>query len=144
MSGLLLNSPAEIIGQAILDEGMGQSGLWPIFINNNQKTNTRNISVLDTAGFVRGKTHVDSESQEHYGIQFLIRGANQLESFRKTNEILNTLNLFLRKLVNLSGEVYSIQAVTPSGTIIRVGKEQPEEVLFVFSLNAVTSIRLVT
>jgi hypothetical protein len=146
MSGLLPNSPAEILQQALVDDLLGsqpnESDIWPIFVNNNQKSNTENITVYDTTGIVRGKTHVDSEVQEHYGLQFLIRHPDPPVCYQKANELMVQINTIWRKIVILENLHYSIDAITTSGPILRVGKEQPEEVLFVYSLNAIASIRL--
>jgi len=147
MSGELFNSPAEIIQQALIDDLLGDApGVagWPVYVNNNQPTNTANITVLDTTGFVRGKTHVDGEAQEHYGIQFLIRHPSQQEGYQKANKLLTETNAYWRKIVFIEDIQYIIDAITSSSPIIRVGKEQPEEVLFVYSLNVIASIRLVS
>lgn len=147
MSGILHHTPAEIIQQAIIDDGIGNqppSTNWPAFINNNQKANTLNLTILDTTGFVRGKTQVDSEHQEAYGIQILVRHPNPPECYLKAQEIFSALSLWKRKIVDLEGDSYTIHAATFTSPILRVGKEQPEEALFVYSLNLTVTIRLLT
>jgi hypothetical protein len=146
MSGPLNHSPAEIIQQAIVDDNLGNqpslSGNWPTYVNNNQKSNTSNLTVLDTTGIIRGKTHVDSEPQEQFGIQLLVRHPAPNISFSKANELFSTLSSWHRKLVSVEDSLYIIHAATFSSPVIRVGKEQPEEVLFIYSLNLLSSIRL--
>lgn len=146
MSGTLLHSPEEVIHKVLLDLGLSNlpnDGDWPSFVNSSDQHNVQNIIVSGTTGRLSGKHHVTGTTIQHYGVQVRVRAEQQL-SFRRSNEILTALDALKRYTVLLEEpeQSYLVQAVTPSSTIIRVGREQPEDFLFIHSLNFVTSITL--
>lgn len=144
MSGLLNHSPADVVGQLLVDSGLVEAHTgteWPTFINTNPVPNVQCLTTLDTAGFSRGKTHVDSESRLQYGVQLLARSPSPTLPFRKLNELLGFLDQVTNEIVALEGSTYNVFAVTATSPILRIGREQPEDVLTVCSLNLIVSLR---
>jgi hypothetical protein len=144
MSGPLYHSPAKIVlellvqaGEVSVPSGTG----WPGFVNTNPAANVQCLSFVDTPGFIRGKTHVDSESQQKYGLQILARSPDPTLPFRKLNELLGILDAISNTIVDVDDYRYNVAAITPSSPVLRIGREQPEDVLTVCSLNLIVSIR---
>lgn len=146
MSGLLNHTPAEIVYQWAESESLlslpdaGED--WRGFINNTPSDFTNIVSISDTTGVLQGKTHADSQTQEAYGIQFWVRGKSQQLAWVKSNAILDAVDSALRETVSIDGSNYRIQSIIPTSTLIAVGKEQPEDFMFIYSLNVITTIRL--
>lgn len=146
MSGALNHTPAEIVHQWALDESLvlapDSEGDWIGVINNTPADFTNIVSISDTAGITQGKTHPDGQTQEAHGIQFWIRGKTQPLAWAKGNAILTAVDAALRETVSIDGSTYLIQSMTPTSTLIPVGKEQPEDFMFIYSLNVTVPIRL--
>lgn len=144
MSGQMTNSPAEVIHQWLLNEALieGPTGTtWPGFVNNADERKSDMVVVLDTAGRIQGKTHASGETQEHYGIQLQVASESQADGYSKISEIFAEVDALARASVTISGSTFIVDAITPTSTIIRIGKEQPEDYLYLFTANFVVSIK---
>lgn len=144
MSGPLEHSPADIVAYLLVSKGQANAhnvAGWPTFINNTPKTPGQYLSLVDTAGRLSGKTHVDSEPQIHHGVQLLAKSPNPTLPFRKLTELLGFLSSVANEVVVLEDSHYIVKATTATSSVLRIGREQPEDVLTVCSLNLVCSIR---
>lgn len=144
MSGQLSNSPAEIVYEWLLGEALIQSPTgttWPGFVNNNDERTEPYVVVMDTAGRLQGKLHAISETQEHFGVQIQVRAATQTAAYSKMSEIFAYLDAISRESVTIGAASYTLDAVTPTSPIIRVGKQQPEDYLNIVTANFVASIQ---
>jgi hypothetical protein len=143
MSGSLNHSPADILYHLFEDEGVvgTMDPDWPGYVNNSPSDQLPNVIISDVTGTIRGKAHPISQTVEHYGIQIRTR-AEQNVSFRKANEILTFLDNIHRRVLPIEMSEYMIDAVTPTSGVIRVGKEQPGDYLFIYSLNVSASIQM--
>ncbi len=88
MSGSLSNAPCKIIQRMIIDIGDAtlptSNSTWPIYAFNLADTKDNALYVVDTEPVIQGKTHPDSETQEHYGLQISGRSTNPETIANKT------------------------------------------------------------
>lgn len=132
-------SPAEVLHQ-FLDESNAFDG-WDAWINNTvDGTNGRSVSIYDTAGRIQGKSHPTSETIQHAGIMVQIRATSQGEGYAKIAEIYAAMDQVRNASVTIGGTEYRLIAATPASTIQRLGKEQPEDYLWLYTSNFLVAI----
>lgn len=145
MSGSLNHSPAYVIWQLLVDQNLAtdpdNESTWPAYINNNSHDVDDLIVVYDTQGRDSGKNQPSSELQEHHGLQFRIRASASQDAFSKANAIQQTLDGLTNESVTISTDTYTVYSINTS-PIIRIGKEQPEDRLYLYTLNVTAAIRL--
>lgn len=145
MSGTLYHSPEECVHKLLQDLGEtnlpGEPGAWPSWVNHSGSINQPHVLVHGTTGRTFGKLQVAKRTLQAYGIQIQVRAA-QAVSFRKCNDILIALDSVRRSSVVLDASTYIVHALVPTSPIIRVGREQPEDFLFIYSLNLLASLTL--
>jgi len=158
MSGFLDHSPANILLEWMLDEGLvdaPSSADWPGFLQNVDERYESYVVVYDTDSRLSGKVHLLGETQQHYGIQIQVRSPDPDEAHSKVSEIFTAFDAASREPVTIAGEAdgdppvippaceYIIDAITPTSGAIRAGKEQPEDYLWLWTANFVISIKQV-
>jgi len=155
MSGELLHTPAEIIAKMLVDLGMADypenDGLtgWVVFPTKMPELPEQVIAVIDTVGRLHRRMHVTGVIGEHYGIQFLVRGANApVTSYKKCKELMHFLDTEVnRETVVLTDEdteyeyTYRVNAVTRTSVTFPAGRDGAR---FLHSGNAIASIELVS
>jgi hypothetical protein len=148
MSGELYHTPAEIIAQMLVDLGIAdypetEDGLtgWTIFPNHLPEYPDQAMSVVDTQGRLHRRIQVSGLIGEHYGIQVLVRSAQDPgTTYTKTKTILHYFDTEVRKEeVTLDNSVYIVHAVTRTSPALPVGKDGAR---FLHSGNALASIEL--
>lgn len=136
MSGDLLHPPEEIIQQMLVDMGEGviggQAGDWPIFAgdfpgNDEETVEDDAVAIYGTQGLIQGRSHIDGEMAEKYGIQVRVRAENVVDGYVKCKSVFDKLTKqVLRREVDVDLEVYVVQAVTSTSTVIPLGRTGPD------------------
>lgn len=141
MSGVLDHSPAYILHTWMKNDGGVFVKSWTNrgFVNNDPGDTLPYIVTSDVIGDLQGREHVTGVTTEFFGIQLRIRGGQQ-ESYVHMKHIQRTLEGVSRELFTLELKQYIIHAITLTSPVVRVGKEQPGDNRFIYSLNCKASI----
>jgi len=94
MSGLIYNTPSQIIRQLMIDLSLGADGgtTWPVFVGQQPDAPDDSIVVFDTAPKLDGRLMVSGEVVETYGIQIRVRARDQQTGQVKASLIADTLD----------------------------------------------------
>lgn len=127
MSGELLHPPEDIIQQMLVDLGQGTIGGddddWSVYSGDFPGGTDDIISVFGTQGLIQGRDHNSGEQAEKFGIQVRVRAGNVVDGYLKIKQIFDALTKqVLRREVQLDMEVYLVQSVTATSTVIPLGK----------------------
>jgi hypothetical protein len=149
MSGELLHTPSEIVAQMLVDLGVADypedDGLtgWVIFPTKLPELPEQAIGVIDTTGRLHRRAHVTGVIGEHYGIQFLVRGANApVTSYIKCKELMHFIDTEVnREIVVLGDYTYRVNALTRTSVTMPAGRDGAR---FLHSGNALASIELLS
>lgn len=166
MSGPLSHSPSRIIEEYFILEAFGidpndwpgsgdiPNGQWPIYAGRMPDRPDDAINVNDTVGRDFGYTQMDSERQEMYGIQVMIRALDQDVGWRKSQNLAMALDRITRYPVVLSsaetgsgtgpgsmGVNYLIHSVFRTTQVIDLGRDTPQGKRQLFTINAIATIR---
>ncbi len=145
MSGLLVHSPAYILHSWMKGHPTIYTGTWLSrgFVNNDPADTSPYIVLSDVAGDIQGRDHISGKSIEFYGIQIRVRSAQQ-ECYTKIKGLQRILEELKNQTFTITPNTYIIHAVTFTSPVIRVGKEQPGDNRFIYSLNCKASITMTT
>jgi len=140
------NSVAKIIQNLIIDLGLmtlpSDNGDWPLFVAHLPDDVVNSGCVYETAGVQDGRISQSGEVVEHYGIQLTVR-ANSYEIGRaKAEAIALALDALFNQSVSLedSGEVYVVQNVKRTSSVISLGIEPGSQRNQLFTLNFLITI----
>lgn len=141
------HSPADIVRWLLIGLGLGtdpnNEGTWPIFCDGEGDTPDNVITLYNTSGSVQGETHYNGEVQEHYGIQFRIRGGTSVIAFGKTEALKIMADQDINgSLVTIDSIQYEVHCIARTGTVIALGKVDGKR--YVYTLNATVSLRQIT
>lgn len=144
------SSPAMIVRELLIRAGYGVDGEyagnvyvgddWPIFYEADPPTPDNLIFVADTAGISQGRTF-DGEIQEFYGFQVTVRCIDREDGWMKAFQIRSYLAEVSQQHVVVDYEDYLISAIPRIGPLLSLGKEQGVSRRFLFSVNAMLSVR---
>lgn len=140
----LYDPPCAIIRQLMLDLALASqisdNDDWPVFDTNMPDRPDDCIVVTDTDPLLHGRTHVDGETQEHFGIQVKIRTKSPVLGYQKLAAISHSFDKdILRFPVDVGPNHYTVQAVSRRTGIIKMGKE-PVSARHLWAINCITSI----
>lgn len=150
MSGELPHTPAEIVTKMLVDLGVAnyadddeQLTGWIVYPTHLAESPDRAMAVVDTAGRLHRRTHVSGVIGEHYGLQFLVRGANApVTSYVKAKEVMHFLDTEVnREIVVIDGYTYRVNAITRTSVTVPAGRDGAR---FLHSGNAIASIELLS
>ena len=154
MSGVLYHNPSEIVADLMCDLGLAAfadavenlTG-WTVFAIHWPESPDQAILVSDTAGRLHRRVHVTGVMGEHYGIQVLVRSAEDPATpYVKTKRILEFFDTQVRRetvvLEDSDGidRTYRVNAINRVGPAVPAGRDGRR---FVYSGNAIASIELV-
>lgn len=153
-SNLLLHSPADVVAQALVDEGVGSDpsgeSAWPVFVTKEPSTPDNCLTVTDTTGVDHGRV-MSGELQGHRGVQVRIRARTQALGFRKATALRvfmsegNAAHSGCRNLtVTLDGVVYLLRNFAKIGDVLSIGSDTPNSMRRVFTLNATVLVEYVS
>jgi hypothetical protein len=151
MSIALSNSPAEVVRALLIALNLGtdptpwasgSGNPWPVVATNEPATPDEVITVYDTVGTDDGRTMTDGESLHHYGIQIRIRSSNHINGWLKSKSILKTISeIFNQHSVTINGITYVVYNFARIGQVIPLGKQTPQSLRSLFTLNCTVVIR---
>ena len=148
MSGSLTHSPADIIGQLLIDLAIGtdsQSADWSVFIQSEPDEPDECITVYDTANVLQGRVQPTGETQEQHGIQIRVRAGTYPTGWAIANSICVKLDTQVnRDIVTIEGSTYNVHSVDRTSGPFHIGKDAPLGKREVFTINATASIRQVS
>lgn len=148
MPGTLTHSPGDVVRQLLIGLGLGtdpaDSGLWPVFAAVEPNTPDNCITLYDTESRRHGRTQTDGEIQEHHGIQFVIRSATYASGYTKARAIAVAADeTVYQNTVTISGTSYTVHQISRTGDVLALGQQTPESKRYLFTINAVVSLRQV-
>lgn len=145
MSGSLAHSPAEIIGQLLIDLAIGtdsQSADWSVFIGSEPDEPDESITVYDTANILQGTAMPTGETQEQHGIQIRVRAGTRPTGWALANSIVTKLDTQVNQdIVTIGATSYNVHSVDRTSGPFPIGKESPLSKREIFTINATASIR---
>jgi hypothetical protein len=148
MAGLLAYSPADVLRYLLVDLSYGvlpsAGGSWPIYIDAEPDTPDSLIVVTDTSSILEGKTQPDSQVQERYGFQVLIRGAPGTATFVKANAIMIGMDEAALQTVTISSDAYMVHAISRTTGVLNLGRDSTNSRRIVYTINGTTVIENTT
>jgi hypothetical protein len=141
MSSSLSHSPAEVIAQLLRE-----AGYTSVYTKGEPSSPDSVITVKDTAGTDDGRTMVDGELQQHYGVQVRVRSPEHPAGWLVTNNIRVLFSEGVNQQVVTMGDGtrFLVWAVTNIGQILPIGKDTPRTKRDLFTLNATVPMREIT
>ncbi len=147
MPGPLDNTPAEIV--AALIEGLGLHGA--VYVGNEPDSPDEVVTVYDTAGVQQGRSMIDGERWEYYGIQVRVRAPLQRRAGQLAWLIATTLDTDVYDATVTIGETtgtgsdeYTVHAVQRTSGPIPLGKQEPTSRRSVFTINLLVGLERAT
>jgi len=147
MPGLLTNPIDEIVGQLIIDLGLGTlpstpPSVWPVYTSQEPPNPDNCITVFITSHKDHGKFMKGGQRQNHYGAQVRVRATDHITGWQKINNIAISLDESVaNETVGIDANRYVIPAVTIASGPLNIGQETPESKRVIFTLNVLASIR---
>jgi len=139
-----MNSPANIIWQFLLDEGLGMSThvAWRTYVGFFPTDPNEAICVYDTPGKQDGRIMRTGEQIIHPGIQIQVRGIEYLVAWKKAQAIALRLDAVQREIIATESDVfYTLHNVSRTGDIMHLGVEDVgNKRRHMFAINAVLTI----
>lgn len=145
MSGVLEHSPADIVGQALLDLGevadpVG-TGSWPLGISEDLPQPDNMVSIFDTQGKMQGSTQPTGEQQTQEGIMIRVRSRNHKTGFTKAHALAIVLDeTIIYDTVTIESKSYRIHSINRTSDVIPVGKETGASKRHLFTINATVAL----
>lgn len=149
LSTTLLHSPADVIGQLIIDLGLGVTFTnpptdWQVNVSNEPHTPDNVITTYDTSATNDGRSQIDGEKYQHYGVQVRIRSSDHTTGYVKSQAIAVAFDeTVYQNTVTIDGSNYLVHSISRDSEVLAIGKETPESRRRVFTINALTCIRLI-
>lgn len=143
-----MSSPADIIYQFLLDEGLGSvddSG-WQLYVGHLPSIAPDSaIVIYDQAGKNDGRVMsgpIPGEMIRHPGIQVLVRGMVYPEVYAKAEAIALAFDQQANTLVEIaSDESYTLRNISRTGDILNIGMDpEGDRRRHNFSVNAVLTV----
>ncbi len=146
MSSLLQHSPADILGQLLIDNGQASdptgTGAWPLSIGLEADIPDNVLTVYDTVGQNDGREMVTGELLSHEGIQLRVRAADKRTGYAKANALRAFLSETVkRNTVNLDGVSYTVNCAVKIGQVLPIGDDVPNTRRKLFTLNFLLSCK---
>ena len=142
----LTHSPADIVRYLLVDVAQGtlpeDESAWPIFADSEPDEPDECITVYDTSGIVEGRAHKTGEVQEHYGIQVRLRCLTPESGYARMRTLMLVMDELIRlDHVSIVNSEYLVTAISRKGGILSLGEETPNSKRYVFTLNAIVSLK---
>ena len=150
MSSSLANSPAEIVRQLLVDQGIGtfpsppgnQSGSWPVYVAEEPSQPDNCLTVYDTTGKDDGRRMIDGVMFTHDGFQLRIRSTDHQTGWVKGREARTFFSEVVKtNTVTINGVSYLVWAVTGIGQLLVLGYDTGNSKRRLFTLNALVSVQ---
>lgn len=141
----MTNSQAEIAAQLLVDLGFGTDPLtfqaWPVYSTAEPSAPDNCITVKDTDGTSEGRSMVDGELQEHFGVQVRVRSTTHPTGWQKALAVREALakNLYDRT-VTIGSSQYLVHCAAKISRVLSLGKDTPSTKRSIFTVNAVLAL----
>jgi hypothetical protein len=131
MSGLLNNSPADIVRHLLVNKGVFtvpyEGGVWPCFYNylpdGEEPLFDQVACIYDTTGLKQGRTANDGETLKAHGFMVSIQDLDQQVAYVKAVQVCNAFDVLVkRNLVIIDGNQYGVSTISQTGDINRLGR----------------------
>lgn len=134
------NSPAEIISQLLQDLALGvapqaNNTPWQTFDSDEPDSPDNCITCYDTLGHDDGRSNLDGTLWAHYGVQVRIRSKGFAAGNVKAIAIRAGLAGVSRRAVHIGTAAYWVPVVANIGQVISLGKNKPETMRNLFTIN---------
>lgn len=144
MSGSLDHQPADVVRWLLIGLGVGtdpdDEDDWPIYAVNEPDLPDDSITAYSTEGQSDGRLHRGGETQEHYGVQLMVRGADDRKAWVVVNAVIQAMEENAsNSIVDVGESQYVVHAATRRSGPIPLGRE-PASNRFLFSLNYIVSL----
>lgn len=147
---LLMHSPADVCRWALIRVGVGTDptasplGSWPIYASKEPDAPDNVITLYDTAGQDDGRSMVDGELQEHYGIQVRFRAQDEPTGRQKAEAVRKAMaeSIYYTNLA-VGAYRYLVHCFGPIGNVIGLGEDLRSSKRRLFTVNAMVSLRRV-
>lgn len=142
----LSHSPSHIVRQLFVELGGGSAfnagQPWPVFDSVEPATPDQVITVYDTPGRSDGRSMIDGELFEHFGIQVRVRSKEHEAGWVKA-EALRTMMAITayEEAIHVSSAFYLVHCFAGIGQVLPLGREVGVSARKLFTINAVVSIR---
>ena len=145
MSGNFDHSPAQVIQNYLIDEGLAFDPAdevdWAIYHGHRPPSPDNCVTLYDVAGTIDGRVMVGGEVQEHAGIQIAVRSDNVADAYLKCKNILINFDSEVnRTLVVIGSITYRIQSISRTTDVINAGREA-DSGCHLSTANAIVSLR---
>lgn len=152
MSGLLVDSPAAVVANALVAIGLSVQQFlptpstplvdWMTYIDNEPNVPDNCITVYNTVGIIDYQTHPDAETCLHEGIQIRVRSVDEPTGYTKANRIAVLLMSSVNGMkVAVGMNSYLLQAAIQKGPINALYRESAPSRRRVFTINYVVALR---
>lgn len=147
-------SPAEVIARLLVELGNGvdpddysQSGSatqWPIYDANEPDLPDNCITVFDTSPVSDGRSMIDGETFDHFGIQIKIRSKDHRTGWTKANLLHESISKSVyQESITISGVAYLVHCISRISNVLVLGKSDEKTNRRMFTLNALVSLKQV-
>lgn len=145
MANTLTHSPARIIRQLLIDLGLGSNGgTWPVFYAMEPNAPDNCISVFDTTGTSDGRSMIDGELFGHEGFQVRVRAQDHDTGWTKADAIQKGLAEDVSlETVTVASSRYTVYAVTRISDVLPLGRQVPQSMRSIFTINATLAVNQV-
>lgn len=149
------NPPSRVVARLLVVESLASlpdSGrAWPAYIANEPEQPDNVITVSDTSGIITGRTSIDGEVQEHYGIMIRVRSVDYPTGYTKINAIkkaLDELNNLAQAVatgdhlyeLTIGSSNYLIHCASRRSGVLHLGQIQDSSKRHLFTINYVVTI----
>lgn len=153
MSGALTHSPADIVRNLLIELSQGtapaDSDSWPIYVGQEPDSPDSVITITDSTNILQGR-FMFGEVQEKHGFQVRVRDPEHYGGYEKSQAIAIALDSMASNTVVAVGDdagtgsqLYTVYAVSRKGGVIALGKDVPRTKMYLFTINAVVTVRQV-
>lgn len=143
MATTLLNTPAQIIRQLLVDmEVATDGGVWPAYHGVEAASPDNAITVYSTQGQPQSRRMIDGKIVEKRGLQIRVRSVTETVGWVRADLIRATLSEDVyRRTVHIGSNSYLVHACDRFGEILYLGLESPTSVRALHTMNFVAAIR---
>ena len=147
MPNTLLHSPADVTRHLLISLGLGtdpdDGGAWPVYATSEPDLPDNALTIYDTVGTSDGRSMIDGELYQHYGIQVKIRAATHSGGgYGKADAIRTALaETVYDETVHVGDSTYLVHCYSRIGEVLTLGKETPTSKRSLFSINAIVALK---
>jgi hypothetical protein len=144
MTGFLYHTPAKIIQQLIIDQGLGnEPGYdydWPVFVKKLAEEADESICVYDSEGTLQGRTQFDGVYQEFHGIQVAVRSNTIPDGRLKCHRIARMFDTTVKRTnVTVGSNLYLVHSFNRSTDVVDAGFDK-DTARYLHTVNGTASI----